>query len=78
MILQEMNGNGHYKILPTPTVLVAVGEAITSTTAVIQLLIAVTLAQLSVAVTMLGYVHHFINVNLYPVNGDVDFSQPKR
>ena len=61
MILQEMNMNGHWKKLPSTSILVPTGEAITAMQPLkIQPLTAMTLARLTAtAVSVLGV--HFIS-----------------
>ena len=61
MILQEMNMNGHWKKLPTATILVPAGEAIAAIQALsFQPLTAMTIARLSATtVSVLGV--HFIS-----------------
>ena len=60
MILQEMNGNGHWKRLPTATILVPTGDAVAAVEALtVQLLTAVASAR-PTATTILASALHFM------------------
>ena len=62
MILQEMNGNGHWKILSSPNILAPAGEAITLIQALsVQPLAAVAVARLTTTMTVSVLGVHFIS-----------------
>ena len=63
MILQEMNGNGHWKRLPTATVLVLAGEVATAAQdLVIQPLAAIMVARLIATMSSVLEEHFISNV----------------